>query len=432
MKYTIQETILKNSARMLSVHVPGASTFYMQVFFRSGSLYAPKDKYELAHLMEHLAFMGNKKIPSKQDFAFEIEKNGAYMNAHTSSEILSYDYVCAMHESNTIIDLALAQIFQPLMPIEAIESEKKVIVSELKRKQNNDRFKRSYDGIYRNTYADIQSIEERIASLKNINREDVVSFHKAFHAPANMCVVLSGDLPKEKLAEISRLFVQAAPVDITKKLQARKNTLKKDYKQKVVLQAGTEKDQSFFSFNLINPVYYPEKEAALHILNAMYTQGDFSRMFLTAREQGLSYGVGSSYGVLPEATTYEVNDQTEPEKLNKLFKLCLRELKSILDGEFSEKEFERAKGYVIGRMSRHYELAQEVADFSEGYYLYEDWKIFSPQDAITELEKVQPSDISELRELLLQDNNWILSIVGSDLDGKEDFYTKMIQKELFS
>lgn len=432
MKYQIKETKLKNSARMLSVHSPGSKTFYIQIYFRSGSIYAPKGKYEIAHLMEHMAFLGNKKVKSKQDFAYEIEKNGAYMNAHTSSELLSYDYICAMHEYEVILELALAQIFEPLIPQDAIESEKKVIVSELKRKQNNDNFRKSYDGTYRNMYQGILSIEDRIASLQNINRQDMVSFHKELHNPANMTIVVSGDLPGRKITQITKMFETAAPQDSTKHQQKRKTKLRSDYKQKVVLQKNTQKDQNFFTFSLIDPHYHIELESVFRIFNAMYSEGDFARMFLQAREKGLSYGVGADFGTAPEVTTFSIYDQTETGKLDELLRLCLSELKKILDGDFSQKEFDRAKGYVIGRFARHYELSQEVAEFSEVYYIEDNYKIYTPDDAIAELQRVKPQDIVELKEILLQKNNWLLSIVGENLKGKEKYFTQLVQSELFS
>ena len=68
MRHTAQEVTLKNGAKGLFIHVPGATVMSMEINFRAGDFLCPEDKWETAHLMEHLLLGANEQIPRARAF----------------------------------------------------------------------------------------------------------------------------------------------------------------------------------------------------------------------------------------------------------------------------------------------------------------------------------------------------------------------------
>ena len=73
MKHSIEEIKLKSGARGILIDAPGSGVMNIRVVFRAGNKFVKKPEiYEVAHLMEHMAFGRNaercvfcKEKPSK-------------------------------------------------------------------------------------------------------------------------------------------------------------------------------------------------------------------------------------------------------------------------------------------------------------------------------------------------------------------------------
>ena len=114
MKHEVSEVTLDNGSRGLLIHVPDASVMSIHISFRAGEFLVPQDKWETPHLMEHLLLGANKKYPKARDFQAEFEKNGAYSNASTSVNDITYEAECADIEWQRILACMLLAISQPL------------------------------------------------------------------------------------------------------------------------------------------------------------------------------------------------------------------------------------------------------------------------------------------------------------------------------
>ncbi|CAF4339708.1 unnamed protein product, partial [Adineta steineri] len=55
-----------------------------------GSLADPRDVPGIAHLLEHMLFMGSLKYPGENEYSKLIEENGGHSNASTSGDHTNY------------------------------------------------------------------------------------------------------------------------------------------------------------------------------------------------------------------------------------------------------------------------------------------------------------------------------------------------------
>ena len=78
MKHSIEEIKLKSGARGVLIDAPGSGVMNIRVIFRAGNKFVKKPEiYEVAHLMEHMAFGRNAEYKDEQAYESEFTKNGA-------------------------------------------------------------------------------------------------------------------------------------------------------------------------------------------------------------------------------------------------------------------------------------------------------------------------------------------------------------------
>ena len=142
-----KKILLENGLKvcLISDPTPGSETKEIGVSLSVGvgSFSDPKDRQGLAHLLEHVILMGNKKYPVENSLDDYLEATGGYSNAYTECE-QTYFYMSVLPEH---IDEALdrfANIFiNPLLrpstfrrEINAVDSEfKAAIQSDAERSQ---------------------------------------------------------------------------------------------------------------------------------------------------------------------------------------------------------------------------------------------------------------------------------------------------------
>src|SRR6476661_4026506 len=137
MKHTVTEITLKNGARGLLVHVPGASVLTCDINFRAGEYLVDPEKWEVPHLMEHVLLGANELIPKARDFQSVLEQNGAYSNASTGVYDITYQGECADFEWDRVLGLLLVAITKPLFLKEEFQAEFGNVQEEMVARDNN-------------------------------------------------------------------------------------------------------------------------------------------------------------------------------------------------------------------------------------------------------------------------------------------------------
>src|SRR5580704_6424130 len=122
MKHHITEHKLPSGAQGLVIDVPGSNVVHLQVRFNSGFQFADPKRYEVPHVLEHVMATVTKKHPGPNEFHIDAQKNGAYVNAFTSTDANGYVYECADFEMNRIVDLTCEQLTEPLFNKQSVQA----------------------------------------------------------------------------------------------------------------------------------------------------------------------------------------------------------------------------------------------------------------------------------------------------------------------
>ena len=368
MKHSVEEITLKNGAKGILINIPGASVMSTRIQFRAGMMYAKnKDVYEIPHVVEHLAFGANAKFRDEQAFEAEFTKNGAYHNAWTSDISVCYEAECADFEWERIMELQRVSICEPRFNEEELKSEKSNVRSELTGYMN-DYYRLLWPKVQQAVGEDILDLSERIKTISNIELKDIREHYRRTHTAKNMLFVVAGKIRGRKrkimrmletwnLKEGEKFEIPVADLHTSEAVSIRR------------------KDASnvTFGFSLVTPRHLePNEVFAMNCLNHILNGTTNSRIFGTARKRGLVYGMGSSVASNANSSYWDFDGEVNVENAEELFDLIQMELTKALNGEISDKDFDAAKSYALGRLQMGAQTVGQIADYyAEGYFTNE-------------------------------------------------------------
>ena len=86
----------------------------------------------MAHFMEHMIFMGSKKYKNVDAYSQHMASHGGYCNAYTEFEITNYQFQVQYSALEKALDMAANNFTAPLLTMESMVGEMKMINSEFK------------------------------------------------------------------------------------------------------------------------------------------------------------------------------------------------------------------------------------------------------------------------------------------------------------
>ena len=410
MKHEVREVTLDNGSRGLLIHVPDASVMSIHISFRAGEFLVPQDKWETPHLMEHLLLGANKKYPKARDFQAEFEKNGAYSNASTSVNDITYEAECADIEWQRILACMLLAISQPLFLQEEFKAEVGNVREELSSRSNNH-FQRLSLSLREQYGFRSTTYQKRLKLLKNVNLDDIQKHYKKTHTTSNMRFVIAGKITEGRKKHIKQIIGSTQlpkgrgrieipvihPVGIKKPLYITNSSVRNYY---------------FYLDTFTQTCLSEELRDALNLIDTSLTGTLYSRILGTAREKGLVYGMSSGAGWGSEFTNWWFGAQVRPDNAMPLFDIVVNELKSVLAGNISHEDIEAAKQYSIGRFQRS---AQTVGGLAYGYmgrYFFDDF-IEDYGLIPNRIKAVTKQKIVASATKVFEEGNWGLGVLGS-------------------
>ena len=180
----------------------------MRLYVHAGSAYETPKEAGLSHFLEHMVFKGTEKR-AKGDIAGDIEKVGGYINAATSFDYTVYVVDVPAQHWLTGLDVIKDMAFHSKFDSKEIESEKKVIISELEQRDDAPQSRiftllqeRAFEGT---PYA--RPIIGTRESIRSFTQDDFKKYIDYYYQPQSMMLLIAGNVEPEKaLNEAERLF----------------------------------------------------------------------------------------------------------------------------------------------------------------------------------------------------------------------------------
>tara|TARA_Y100000589_G_scaffold159279_1_gene151590 strand:+ start:1928 stop:3163 length:1236 start_codon:yes stop_codon:yes gene_type:complete len=168
----------------------------IDIWFKAGNSFEKKGKEGSAHFLEHMIFKGNDKL-RPGEFDLKIESLGGTSNASTGHDDVHYYVLVPTINFQESFELLLELVLNPKFDLFEFNKEKKVILEEIM--QQEDQIDENLFNLFLkkawNNHSYGKSILGLEKNIKNIDIDDLRSFHKKQYSSINSAVAISGNLP---------------------------------------------------------------------------------------------------------------------------------------------------------------------------------------------------------------------------------------------
>lgn len=178
----------------------------LRLYVHAGSAYEQPQEAGISHVLEHMVFKGTENFKDGE-IANEIERNGGYLNAFTSFDLTGYVVDLPSAQWTKGLSVLKDMAFLPKFTEEHLNSEKDVIVAELKRGKDNPGnvlFTRIIQDMFAtSSYAHpIIGFEKTIRSF---TLQNLLDYHERWYQPQAMTLVVCGNI---NLAQAEKQITQ--------------------------------------------------------------------------------------------------------------------------------------------------------------------------------------------------------------------------------
>lgn len=444
----VSEFTLDNGMRFLVIERHQAPVASFVTLVDVGSVNEPRGHTGIAHIFEHMAFKGTRRIgttdwnkekvlldridraykawlrekhsrdPDREElrslrsrferlqekaqkfvvsneFSRIIERNGGTnLNAGTSKDYTIYFCSLPSNRAELWFSLESERLFRPVF--REFYTEKEVILEERRMRVDSDPTGRLIEELLAQAYIAHPYGNPTIGWRTDIittTREDVRSFHERFYIPRNMTVAIAGDVDPERIHELARTYFG--------EFEARERTRRyitrepKQRGERSFRMLGPNQPLYVRAYHTVNALH--EDAPALEILGDVLARGRTSRMYqelvekrgLAAQIQAFNGFPGEKYPSL--FLVFGVpNRGVAPKRLAGGIQEVLHAVGQGIGTEELERAKTKARADLIRGLNSNMGLARR---FAKAELLRGDWRrAFTYLDRLERVTRQQVAD----------------------------------------
>lgn len=387
----MEKFVLDNGLTVLVEDMPYLRSVSIGVWVKAGSMLEAPEENGLSHFMEHMSFKGTKKRTARQ-IAEEMDAVGGQLNASTSKLCTNYFAKVIDEDLPLAADILADMVCSPALDKEETDKERGVVLEEIAMVEDSPEDV-VYDVLAEAVFGS-QSLGQTILGpaekLAVYTPDDLRAFRKRHYGPKNTVVALAGhvdagaarELIEEKFGGWEGAAGEEYP-EATAIREPRKLARDKDTEQVHLCM-------SFRSHEMGSPDVYPTA-----VLNNILGGGMSSRLFQRIREElGMAYSVYSGPSTYPHCGEYTIYAATNPRHAKTVLDQIDIELKKLLEGGVTEKEFTVSKAQLKGSFILGLESAyNRMSALGHNQILMN--RVIPPEDTVAGIERVTMDDVME-------------------------------------
>ena len=175
----------------------------VDLYYKVGSRDETLGKTGIAHMLEHMNFKSTKKHKAGE-FDRIVKSFGGVDNASTGFDFTHYYITLPSSYFEVAMDLHADMLMNPLIPRKELEKERKVVIEEIAKNNDNPESK-LYENMINAFYTNHPYKRKVIGKkeiIENITREEILDFYNTWYNPSNMITVVVGDVDTQKAIEL--------------------------------------------------------------------------------------------------------------------------------------------------------------------------------------------------------------------------------------
>ena len=335
----------------------------------------------IAHYLEH------KMFDTEDGNALqELAKNGAEPNAFTSNAITCY-YFDATEKFYESLEILLSFVSIPYFTDESVQKEQGIIGQEIGMIEDNPEwqvYKQLMQALYHTSPARTP-VAGSVESISHITAQTLYDCHKAFYTPANMCLVVVGDVKPERIIAAANQILPAKSGPLIRRDYGAEEELTA---AEHFVSAAMEVSMPTFLVGFKCPPQHGGEEqhrfTAIGELACDVLMGESSPLYARLYAEGLINGsFGAAFDLLPGASyVYAGGDSKDPQAVAEAILAEARRLVSEgVDGDYYRRVVNANFGAALKALNSFESIAVSMAEGCfQGYDPYRFPEIY---DSIT-------------------------------------------------
>lgn len=425
-----------NGFKLLLIPNDSATIMSYNMFINIGSLDETDDELGIAHFLEHMMFKGSKLYPGTK-LTDTLDNLGASYNASTTYESTNYLIHGLPLYHNTFLEIMLDMYFNPNIPENAVNNERKIILEEYKMRHDNKNY-RAYIKFINLITKEKNQLYNRpiigtIESIKNISVNDLKQFRTKYNDYNKTIMVVSGNFNINSTISFIEKNIRQNIKDNSFKFNISKDKLKELDDNIVNLSFDSIKSHSKDKINISNRLIYSKdiesKQSIIQIifpswpdyhknnlyvsiLSAILTDGMSSRITKTLRENnGFSYSQNSGNNLYKPFGFFSIDMGVNTSKMYEAIDIVLNELSIIYNNGVLQSELEKVKNSSLTSIMIVFQKQLSYFNFytdcvTNGY------KIDSFNEIIKEYNDINIPTINNIIKTLINPKNMYITIIG--------------------
>ncbi len=382
---------LPNGLRYVILEDHASPVASLQIWVRCGGVNEAGPTSGVSHFLEHMIFKGTDKV-SANEISKIVESNGGSINAATGGETTHYYIDIPSPQWEKAFDVLAESVVRPSFPPVEFEKERKVILEEIKRR-NDDPRSDLWDAFLEALYTQTpyrQQVIGSVQTITDVTRDRMVEQHRLFYVPGNMVVVVAGDVKRSAAdKKIKALFgrLPAAPpppVPPLREPPAENNSVRELVSDKA--------KQAHLAVGFVGPGLQDADQVTMDVLAAALGGGQSSRLYQKLREETRRvWSISASFITHAGSGAFGIFAECPPEKTRSLPNDIYFVLHDVEFNGFSPEELARAKAqikssWLFGQETYHGQASQW------GFYTALGYPALI-KDYLPRLEKITSEDL---------------------------------------
>ena len=335
----------------------------------------------IAHYLEH------KMFDTEEGNALqELAKNGAEPNAFTSNAITCY-YFDATEKFYESLEILLSFVSVPYFTDESVQKEQGIIAQEIGMIEDNPEwqvYKQLMQALYHTSPARTP-VAGSVESISHITAQTLYDCHKAFYTPANMCLVVVGDVKPERIIASANQILPAKSGPLIRRDYGAEEELTA---AEHFVSAAMEVSMPTFLVGFKCPPQHGGEQqhrfTAIGELACDVLMGESSPLYARLYAEGLINGsFGAAFDLLPGASyVYAGGDSKDPQAVAEAILAEAQRLVSQgMDGDYYRRVVNANFGAALKALNSFESIAVSMA---EGCFQgYDPYRFPEVYDSIT-------------------------------------------------
>ena len=428
-------TTLDNGMEVILIENHASPMITSVVVVRAGSRHESVEMNGATHFLEHLLFNGTETRTQKQLYD-EMDFLGGYNNANTTHDHTNFMILLEKSNFDKGLEIQADMLFHSTLPPDKFEKEKGIVIEEIGKDEDSEsyRIERFFDQVvYKGTPYQRPILGSR-QSIRDLTREQVWDYYKAYYVPNNMTALVMGDFDTQEMIELfQRVFGKVPPKALPKRKPLRSpfasipTTARGEqpiisrgpasgHKIRYALPAPTRRDPEYFTFLVMTRILQDRLQNDLT-----------ARPELSVTDVSLDHFVDRNFGILNVTLSLNVSSDYQPalDALRESLKSFSDEIPqpekvgAVITSIRSDELFNSERPHFYG-MLKSGDLAQGGAGFFINY--------------LQNLSRVKAIDVHNVAEKYLDGKSALVAVylAGAASEGEESISadSRILQKEL--